>query len=75
VVALGSTAAKAMLGPSFSVLRERGVPVESEWAGLVFPTVHPSSVLRARNPDREKARKEFYRDIAGVKDLLESLSA
>jgi uracil-DNA glycosylase len=73
VVALGSTAAKAMLGPTFSVMRHRGVPVDSEWAGLVFPTVHPSSVLRARSPDRETARKEFFRDIAGIKDLMESL--
>lgn len=72
IVALGATAAKTLLGNSFSVLRHRGVPVDSEWAGLVFPTVHPSSVLRARNPDRERAKAEFFRDIAAAGKLLKS---
>ena len=62
IVALGSTAGKALLGPGFLVTRHRGKVVESSW-GPVLPTVHPSSVLRARDADRQRARTEFFRDI------------
>jgi DNA polymerase len=72
VVALGSTAAKGMLGSSFSVTRERGSLVQSEWAGLVYPTVHPSSVLRAPSGERKRARAEFFSDILQLKGLLRS---
>jgi uracil-DNA glycosylase family protein len=63
VVALGSTAAKSLLGPGFLVTRHRGEVLESSWAVPVMPTVHPSSVLRARDPDRERVRAEFFEDI------------
>jgi uracil-DNA glycosylase len=66
VVALGSTAAQALLGPKFRVTQHRGKAVDSEWAGPVIATVHPSSVLRAPDDAREAARKEFFRDIAKV---------
>lgn len=62
IVALGSTAGKSLLGPAFLVTRHRGKVMESEW-GRVFPTVHPSAVLRARDSDREVARATFFRDI------------
>jgi DNA polymerase len=71
VVALGSTAAKTLLGNDFSVMRGRGEPVQSEWAGLVLPTVHPSSILRAPSrEDREQARKAFVEDIRKARQLL-----
>lgn len=70
VVALGGTAAKGMLGSGFSVTRERGKLVQSDWAGLVFPTVHPSSVLRAPSGERRQARAEFFADILQLKGLL-----
>jgi uracil-DNA glycosylase len=64
LVALGATAAQALLGRSFRVTRQRGVPVESDLAPSVLATVHPSSILRA--PD-EGARREQY--AAFVADL------
>jgi DNA polymerase len=64
LVCLGATAAKALLGPSFKVTRQRGEFVDSELAPLATGTVHPSSILRA--PDDE-ARKRAYRDF--VEDL------
>ena len=66
IVCLGATAAKALLGSKFSVLKHRAVPIESDWAPLVFATVHPSAVLRA--PDDKRAREEraFFRDIARI---------
>ncbi len=66
VVALGSTAAQALLGRSFRVTQRRGELVPSEWAGPVMATVHPSAVLRAPDDARDEARREFFRDIAKV---------
>jgi uracil-DNA glycosylase family protein len=64
LVCLGATAAKALLGASFKVTRQRGEFVESDLAPLTTGTVHPSSILRA--PDDE-ARKRAYRDF--VEDM------
>jgi len=64
LVALGATAAQTLLGRSFRVTKQRGVPVESDLAPNVLATVHPSSILRA--PD-EAARREAY--AAFVADL------
>ncbi len=70
VVALGSTAAQALLGTGFRVTQHRGEVVESEWAGPVIATVHPSSVLRAPDDVRAQARGEFFRDIEQVATYL-----
>lgn len=72
LVALGATAAQSLLGRSFRVTKQRGVPVESEFAPNVVATVHPSSILRA--PD-EGARREAYAafvaDLRVVAELLD----
>lgn len=71
VVALGATAAKALLGPTFSVLRERGKLHSSSRAAHVIATVHPSSVLR--EPDeaaRHAAMNAFVRDLGAVRGFL-----
>ena len=70
VVALGSTAAQALLGNGFRVTQHRGELVMSEWAGPVIPTLHPSSVLRAPDEVRDEARRDFFRDIAKVADFV-----
>jgi DNA polymerase len=71
LVALGATAAQALLGRSFRVTRQRGIPVESDLAPHVLATVHPSSILRA--PD-ESARREahaaFVADLRVAAELL-----
>ena len=75
MVALGSTAAQALLGNAFRVTQHRGEVVPSEWAGPVLATVHPSSVLRAPDEYRADARREFFEDIAKVATLLKKTSA
>jgi len=75
VVCLGATAAKALLGRTFSVMKKRGVPVESEWAPVVFATVHPSAVLRAPSEERVRAERMFIADIRKVARYLEKGSA
>ena len=58
-------------GKRFRVTQHRGEVVQSEWAGPVIATVHPSSVLRApRTAPRREARREFFRDIAKVARYL-----
>jgi DNA polymerase len=66
IVCLGATAAKALLGRTFSVLKQRGVAIESEWAPAVFATVHPSAVLRAPREERVRAERMFFADLQKV---------
>ena len=70
IVALGSTAAQALLGSSFRVTENRGRLIQADGAGPVMATVHPSSVLRAPDEAREQARREFFRDIKRVAEVL-----
>src|SRR5207237_4515823 len=44
IVALGATAAQALLGPQFRVTKQRGQFLESTLAPYVMATVHPSSI-------------------------------
>jgi uracil-DNA glycosylase family protein len=71
VVALGATAAQALLGPAFRVTVERGKLRASPLAARVVATVHPSTILRA--PDEDARRTEmaaFVRDLKTAKRLL-----
>ncbi|MGN6611177.1 MAG: UdgX family uracil-DNA binding protein [Angustibacter sp.] len=64
VVAMGATAARAVLGPGVKVTQQRGQVLPApDGEGRVVPTMHPSSVLRAR------ARKDFAAYDAFVADL------
>ncbi len=71
VVLLGATAASALVGAGFSVMRERGRPLDLDIAPHVIATVHPSSILRA-GPGREEARAAFVRDLTGVAGWLDA---
>jgi DNA polymerase len=67
IVCLGATAAQALLGPDFSVMRRRGQFIPSSLAPRVMATVHPSSILRAQDDASREAQKEaFIRDLAVV---------
>ncbi|MGW5329557.1 UdgX family uracil-DNA binding protein [Streptomyces sp. NPDC004014] len=66
IVVLGATAGKALLGSSFRVGEVRGTLLEREIHGRprrLLPTVHPSSVLRARDQDREAAYEGLVADL------------
>lgn len=66
IVCLGATAAKALLGRTFSVMKRRGIALESSWAPAVFATVHPSAVLRAPPDQRARAERLFVSDMRAV---------
>lgn len=80
IVALGATAAKALLGPSFRVTKQRGEPIPcppfdrlgKPAAGgsdcYVVATLHPAAVLRAQ--DREAFYAGFLADLKVAAKLL-----
>jgi DNA polymerase len=71
LVCLGATAAQALLGREFSVMRQRGRWIESPLARHVIATVHPSSILRAIDSDARKAQKQlFVSDLAKVAQIM-----
>ena len=67
IVALGATAAQALLGPQFRVTKQRGEFISSTLAPYVMATVHPSSILRA--PDDETRQLELRRFVDDLKKL------
>ena len=71
IVALGATAAQALLGPQFRVTKERGKFIESTLAPYIMATVHPSSILRA--PDDETRHLEYRRFVDDLKKLARVL--
>jgi DNA polymerase len=71
VVLLGASAAKALLGASFRVTRERGRLLESELAPVVSATIHPSAILRAPDDEtRQEERAAFAADLRVVAEAL-----
>ena len=71
IVALGATAAQALLGPSFRVTKQRGQFIESTLAPYIMATIHPSAILRA--PDDETRHKEHRRFVDDLKKLARIL--
>src|SRR3954471_4193406 len=66
LVCMGATAAQGLLGRGVRVTKDRGRPLDSDLAKLVFVTVHPSSILRAEDEDREQAYADFVADLKAV---------
>jgi uracil-DNA glycosylase len=72
LLCLGATAAQALLGRSFKVTQHRGEPVESDLAPCVMATVHPSSILRARDDEsRRLEMKAFIQDLEAAASRAE----
>ncbi len=72
VVALGATAAHALIGRATPVAASRGQPLEGAVFSPVVVTAHPSSVLRERDHD---ARHEALRAIGEDLGLAAQLAA
>jgi uracil-DNA glycosylase len=66
-VCLGTIAARNVLGNQFRLMRQRGTWQELADGTRAFATVHPSAVLRQRDP---AARASAYRDFVGDLGLL-----
>ncbi len=82
VVALGATAAAALIGPAFRVTRQRGQlmpwdgPAAREdagvHAGFILGTIHPSAVLRTPDEGRAAAYDALVSDLATAAGALAS---
>ena len=73
IVAMGTTAARALLGAGVRVTRDRATAVPSSLAELVTVTVHPSSILRAPT---SAARAEAYQAfVADLREIARRLAA
>jgi DNA polymerase len=70
VVLLGATAAQSLLGKQFRVTRERGRLLDAPFARAVVATVHPSSILRARDTEREAAFAGLVADLSVARRAL-----
>jgi uracil-DNA glycosylase len=64
LVCLGATAAQALLGPGFRLMREHGQFRPTRWCPRTMATIHPSAVLRGED---ESAQARLYRML--VDDL------
>ena len=67
VVALGATAGRMLLGPSYRVTKQRGQRLELDDGTPAVGTVHPSAVLRTE--DRETAYAAFVADLEVVASI------
>jgi probable DNA metabolism protein len=70
VLCLGAMAARALLGPGFSVLRERGRWYTVADGPAVLATVHPSYLLRLPAAERTQAWEAFLADLRLVRVAL-----
>jgi uracil-DNA glycosylase family protein len=74
IVCLGAVAAKALLGSSFRVTRERG-KLKHTLEGLpALATYHPAAILRTPDSDaRRRMRDELISDLTRAVEHLEHL--
>ena len=77
LLCLGATAAKAVIGPSFRVTRDRGRFLAGDetrlagFGGAVTATLHPSALLRIReDAERREARAGVVADLSTVAERL-----
>jgi uracil-DNA glycosylase family protein len=67
-VALGATAARALLHKTVTIGRVRGQPIKLDSGGECWVTVHPSFLLRIPEEDRRREeRAVFIRDLKRIK--------
>jgi DNA polymerase len=75
IVCLGATAARALLGSTFRVTKQRGQVLElATPVGIrpVLATVHPSAVLRATAEERNEAFAGLVSDLRTAREAASS---
>jgi DNA polymerase len=71
VVALGATAVSSLLGSKIKVMRDRGHIIRPAGEVDILVTIHPSALLRIREPDeKERSRLAFIRDLKKIRSFL-----
>jgi DNA polymerase len=65
LVSLGATALRALLGKPMAISRVRGTVIHTPEGERLFPTVHPSYLLRL--PDAEAKAREYARFVEDLR--------
>ena len=73
VLALGASAARAMLGKTVSVQKERGRPRMLEDGSELWITVHPSYLLRLPDDARAAERARFDHDLRAFSERIRQI--
>jgi DNA polymerase len=71
IVALGATAARAVIGKNVTISKIRGTLIDSAFGTKAYVTIHPSAILRM--PDHESrvaATREFIADLKKIAKLM-----
>jgi DNA polymerase len=76
LVCLGATAAQSLFGRDFRVTQHRGELLDSDLAGLVAATIHPSAILRQQDEElRDAEFAAFVDDLSAVARALDATAA
>jgi uracil-DNA glycosylase len=74
LLALGSSAARGLLGKTVSIFKVRGQPHLLEDGSELWVTVHPSYLLRLRDEAKDEQERMFQADLAAVAERLAELA-
>jgi DNA polymerase len=71
IICLGATAAQSLLGSAFRVTQHRGEVFNKAHLPPILATIHPSSILRARDEEsRKRERQDFVADLKRAAQYL-----
>jgi len=73
VLALGSSAARGLLGKTVSISKARGMPHALEDGSELWVTAHPSYLLRLKDEAKGEQERLFQADLAAVAGRLAEL--
>jgi len=71
IICLGAVAARALLGDTFRVTRQRGEFLPSPLAPWIMATIHPSAILRI--PDEEAREAGFLHFVDDLKQVAKKI--
>ena len=77
IVALGATAAQAIMGPQIKITQHHGrIFTNCPWTPWFMATIHPSALLRIPDPQlREQSRRDFFDDLRIAANHMQAMSA
>jgi probable DNA metabolism protein len=61
VLCLGASAAKALFGGTFALMKDRGKVLSTPFVEQVVATLHPSAILRARDDESREQMMAFFK--------------
>ncbi len=74
LLALGSSAARGLLGKTVSIAETRGRPHPLGDGGELWVTIHPSYLLRLRDALKDEQERLFAADLEAVAERLKALA-